>query len=102
MRMSLEIQLREKENSFLRKAEEDQIKNTEKLLKKYAQENLDLKAKLRNSEFTVNVDSIPLVKSEQVVENKRVLNLYLADMHIGASVVSFPLYTENVNYGKRK
>ena len=97
-----EIQLREKENSFLRKAEEDQIKNTEKLLKKYAQENIDLKAKLRNREFTVNVDSIPLVKSEQVVENKRVLNLYLADMHIGASVVSSPLYTENVNYGKEE
>ena len=41
-----EIQLREKENSFLRKAEEDQIRNTEKLLKKYAQENIELKKQL--------------------------------------------------------
>lgn len=97
-----EIQLREKENSFLRKAEEDQIKNNEKLLKKYAQENLDLKDKLKNSIFTVNVNSIPVTKVNKPVNNNRSLNLYLADMHIGASMVSSPLYTENINYGKEE
>lgn len=97
-----EIQLREKENSFLRKAEEDQIKNNEKLLKKYAQENLDLKNKLKNSIFTVNVNSIPITKVNKPVNNNRSLNLYLADMHIGASMVSSPLYAENINYGKEE
>lgn len=97
-----EIQLREKENSFLRKAEEDQIKNTEKLLKKYAQENLDLKNELKNSVFTVNINSIPTAKIVKPVNNNRSLNLYLSDMHVGASVVSSPLYTENVNYNKEE
>ena len=41
-----DIQLREKENSFLRKAEEDNIKNNEKLLRKYANENIELKKQL--------------------------------------------------------
>ena len=44
------IQLREKENSFLRKAESDIIKNNEKLLKQYANENIELKRKLESLE----------------------------------------------------
>lgn len=94
------IQLREKENSFLRKAEEDQIKNNEKLLRKYAQENIELKAKLEEAAFTVNVNNIPINTIECTVSNNRTLNLYLADMHIGAAMESSPLYDENVNYGK--
>lgn len=97
-----EIQLREKENSFLRKAEEDQIKNNEKLLKKYAQENLELKEKLKNSVFTVEVNNIPAVDIQKVENTGRCLNLYLADMHIGATMVSSPLYNENINYGEEE
>lgn len=93
-----EIQLREKENSFLRKAEEDQIKNTEKLLKQYAQENIDLKNQLKNSQFTVNLDSISPFKVQNKVDNGNIINLYLADMHIGASINSSPLYGDNINY----
>lgn len=93
-----EIQLREKENSFLRKAEEDQIKNTEKLLKKYAQENIELKNQLKDSQFTVNLNSIDTFKVKNKVSNGNTINLYLADMHIGASVNSSPLYGENLNY----
>jgi hypothetical protein len=93
-----EIQLREKENSFLRKAEEDQIKNTEKLLKKYAQENIELKNQLKDSQFTVNLNSIDTFKVKNKVSNGNTINLYLADMHIGASINSSPLYGENLNY----
>lgn len=95
-----EIQLREKENSFLRKAEEDQIKNTEKLLKKYAQENIDLKNQLKSSQFTVNVNNITPYKVVNKISEGNIINLYLSDMHIGASVVSSPLYVENIIYNK--
>lgn len=94
------IQLREKENSFLRKAEEDQIRNNEKLLKKYAQENIELKDKLKNATFTVNVGNIPTKEINGSVVNNKIINLYLSDMHIGASLNSYPLYTENNNYNK--
>jgi hypothetical protein len=96
-----EIQLREKENSFLRKAEEDSIKNTEKLLKKYAQENLDLKKQLANlSDFGVDIpDDIKpeLIKAKP--QSSKSINLYLADIHLGSYTVSGSLYEENNNYG---
>ena len=95
-----EIQLREKENSFLRKAEEDQIKNNEKLLKKYAQENIDLKDKLKKAQFSIELDKITPYTIEIQNNSDRTINLYLADMHIGAAVCSGALYKDNVNYGK--
>lgn len=95
-----EIQLREKENSFLRKAEEDQIKNNEKLLKKYAQENIELKNQIRNlANFEFKVPEIEPIKIEQIESTGMNLNLYLADIHIGAKVTSGALYKENVEYG---
>ena len=95
-----EIQLREKENSFLRKAEEDQIKNNEKLLKKYAQENIDLKDQLKKAQFTVNLQDIKPYTVKPSAISDKIINLYLADMHIGASVVSGTLYKDNVVYGE--
>lgn len=95
-----EIQLREKENSFLRKAEEDQIKNNEKLLKKYAQENLDLKEQLKKAQFSVNLKDIVPHIGEFNNDCDGIINLYLSDMHIGASVISGTLYSENINYGE--
>lgn len=95
-----EIQLREKENSFLRKAEEDQVKNNEKLLKQYAQENIELKKKLEQAQFTVNVENITPYKPEIIPNfSGKTINLYLADMHIGASINVGSLYSENINYG---
>lgn len=94
------IQLREKENSFLRKAEEDQVKNNEKLLKQYAQENIALKKKLEQAQFVVNLKNIPSYKPKLKINTlNRIINLYLSDMHIGASVTTGTLYPENINYG---
>lgn len=96
-----EIQLREKENSFLRKAEEDQIKNNEKLLKKYAQENIELKKQLQEaSSFNpiIPKDLRP-IKIEKQGKSNKVLNLYLSDLHIGAKVGNDTIYKENLNYG---
>lgn len=96
-----DIQLREKENSFLRKAEEDAIKNTEKLLKKYAQENIELKKQvqeLSNVQITIpeNIEPVILPEYNPVGQS---INLYLSDLHLGASVTSGVMYQENSTYG---
>lgn len=82
-----DIQLREKENSFLRKAEEDQIKNNEKLLKKYAAENIELKNNIQKyidfaklgieSKFSEQYNS-------KSTKNENTLVVVLSDLHVGA------------------
>jgi hypothetical protein len=96
-----EMQLREKENSFLRKAEEDSIKNTEKLLKKYAQENIDLKKQLEDhTNFSIEIPKVkPVIFKKHNIKNNNALNIYLSDMHLGSYTVSGSLYEENNNYG---
>lgn len=96
-----EIQLREKENSFLRKAEEDDIKNTKKLLKKFAQENLELKRQLeRSSNLSItipeNIEPVEIREYEKVGQS---INIYLSDIHLGGCVTTGSLYKENANYG---
>lgn len=96
-----DIQLREKENSFLRKAEEDQIKNNEKLLKKYAQENIELRNQLKElSNFQINTTEqiTPVILPEYSPVGQSI-NLYLSDLHLGAAVTTGSLYKENINYG---
>lgn len=95
------IQLREKENDFLRKSEEDIIKNNEKLLRKYAQENIVLKEKLKTfSDFKVDLNGdIKPIKLTEFTESDQSLNLYLADIHLGSAVTSGTLATENIDYG---
>lgn len=96
-----ETQLREKENSFLRKAEEDQIKNNEKLLRKYAQENIDLKNQLANlSNFQISFgDKIEPVIIPNYNGVGQSINLYLSDIHLGAEVTPGAMYQENIEYG---
>lgn len=97
-----EIQLREKENSFLRKAEEDDIKNDKKLLKKYANENIELKKQLNLlTDIKINIDNIEpyYVIHKEDVECNTALNIYLSDVHLGAAVEQGSLYKENINYG---
>lgn len=96
-----EIQLREKENSFLRKAEEDNVRNNEKLLKQYALENIELKKQLgRSSEFKISIpeklEPVIVPEYEPVGQS---LNLYLSDIHLGAKVNTGAMYQENENYG---
>lgn len=85
-----EIQLREKENDFLRKAEMDIIKYNEKLLKEYAKENIELKKKLESIN-TIQVDlknfkPSKLIRDTERIESNNHLILYLSDLHVGARV----------------
>jgi hypothetical protein len=96
------MQLREKENDFLKKIEEDRIRNNEKLLKKYAVENSNLKNQLNTiSNTKFKIEGLPLFikPNSNITASKKILNLYLADMHIGAIVTSGTLYNENKDYG---
>lgn len=97
-----EIQLREKENSFLRKAEEDLIKNNEKLLKKYALENIELKKQLEElNKIEIKLDTnIETVKLNTSNNSNNDLIIHLSDLHIGANVTSGSLYKENFTYNK--
>ena len=85
-----EIQLREKENDFLRKAEMDIIKHNEKLLKEYAKENIELKKKLESIN-TIQVDlknfkPSKVIRDTEKIESNNHLILYLSDLHVGARV----------------
>lgn len=99
-----EIQLREKENGFLRKAEEDAIKNNEKLLRKYAQENIELKRRLSTlSDFKISLQNqIEPIRIVPTKESSNNINLYISDMHIGAAIESGSIYKENIRYGKEE
>lgn len=95
------MQIREKENDFLKKIEEDRIKSNERLLKKYAVENEELKSQLDNVKgLQFNLVNFPQIKINKVgrADNK-FINLYIADMHIGAAMESGTIYKENINYG---
>lgn len=96
-----EIQLREKENSFLRKVEEDRIRNNERLVKKLANENITLKEKLKSlSDITLEYPKVePLQLDVPDYACNDYLNLYIADLHLGSVTVSDSIYDENKNYG---
>ena len=81
------MQIREKENDFLKKIEEDRIKSNERLLKKYATENEELKSQLsslKNFQFKL-IDCPKIIRTTSIGKpNYEYINLYLADLHIGA------------------
>lgn len=89
------MQLREKENDFLKKAEEDRVKNNEKLLRKYAQENIELKdalKKLQNIDFKFFGESIKPIHIDKHEPTGKDLILHLSDLHIGAKVETASLF----------
>lgn len=97
----VDIQLRKKEANVLNKLEVAEVKHNERLLKKYIAENAALQRQLDNVDkvkFSIlNTPEIEF-KSVNKVDNEYI-NLYLADMHIGATMGFAPLYDENVNFG---
>lgn len=96
----LEIQLREKENDFLRKLEEENVRNTEKLLKKYAQENLELKTQINDKKqfikelFSESISfDLPKANPSTTNSSDADIIIVLSDLHIGA-------YNEKYGYIK--
>lgn len=90
-----DMQLREKENDFLRGIESERIKNNERLLKKYAMENAELKARLEDGKFIVEgLDFNNLYEWGRMptISNGKDLIIWLSDIHTGASVSPLSIY----------
>ena len=104
----LDMQMREKENDFLRKIEGTKARENEKLLNKYAEENYKLKQVQSNLVETIQESIKQLTIPETIIKKERSLQagsllgntlvLHLADMHIGAKVESGSLYDNEYNY----
>lgn len=95
-----DIQLREKENDFLKKIEEGEVKNNKKLVREYALENIKLKQQI--SDIT-NIDVSSLNKIEPFIINtqdngsKKSIMVHLSDLHIGAKCESGTVYENEWN-----
>lgn len=93
----IELTLHNKENDFLKKLEQDRNRKTESRLRDVIKENFELKQSIDN--FCDFLDSIKLeykiipVKSK--LSNNRTLLVYLSDMHIGADVSSYSIYSND-------
>lgn len=90
------MQMREKENDFLRTMEEQSIKNDRLLLKKYALENVELKRKLEEG-VKVDLKGLDLTGMKAFTptgtSSKKNIIIYLSDMHIGAYVSPLSIYS---------
>lgn len=95
-----DIQLREKENDFLKKVEEDDVKNNKKLVREYALENIKLKQQLQDFSNIdlASISAIKPVKIENsgIVSDKSIM-LHLSDLHIGAKCESDTVYENEWN-----
>lgn len=97
------VQLQEKENSFLRKAEEDRIKNNETLLKKYAAENIELKNNIKKFIDFAKLGIKTEFKDSREPHTCSAFNtliITLSDLHIGAynepnGYMELPVYDKN-------
>lgn len=91
----LDIQARNKENDFIKKAEQSRIKATEKLLNKIQQENYELKQKLNNGinvfNDLISKDYTNTYPETIIPDNNYTGIVVLSDMHIGA-------YNEKLGY----
>lgn len=84
----LDMQFREKENNFLKKIEENRVRDTEILLKQYAKENYELKDQLNrvnNISVSLNETHFTPVEFSKESSNKDII-LHLSDLHVGARV----------------
>ena len=92
----MDMQMREKENDFLRGIEEQSVRNDRLMLKKYALENVELKRKLDEG-IKVDLEGIDLTITRPLAHvkgnSKKDLIIYLSDMHIGAFVSSLSIYS---------
>lgn len=91
----LEMQIREKENDFLRRLEASRIKMAESLLNKCALENLNLKQQIADSKeiiSSIDFTNAPHIYCPDIQTSDKTLIIWLSDMHIGAAVSGYSIY----------
>lgn len=95
-----DIQLREKENDFLKKIEEDEVKNNKKLVREYALENIKLKQQISDIAdidlSSLNVIEPFIINTKNNGSNKSIM-IHLSDLHIGAKCESGTVYENEWN-----
>lgn len=99
-----EMQLREKENDFLRSIEQSKIRDTEALVKKYALENYELKNKLtKRDEIFKSLDFEPKEYITEIPQysGENGIIIWLSDLHVGASVSDFSIYDNKYDVTER-
>lgn len=91
----LEMQMREKENDFLRKLEVERVKQNEKLLTKYALENAELKKRLADGKELISSLEFPDIKpcKFEIADSDKSLIIWLSDIHTGAFVSTQSIYS---------
>lgn len=90
-----------KERAAMKYADSVQERSWNNLLKKVVTENNQLKKQLEDIEsYNFNITSNPILLPDVKENSNKEMILYLADMHVGARIMSNPLYDENINYGE--
>lgn len=94
----MEMQYREKENDFLRSYEANKIKFNEKQIEKLMVENQKLKDNLnilKESINELNFSDLPKFQPVTINPDNKTLIIWLSDIHIGASVSNYSIYSNN-------
>lgn len=96
----VKLVIQNKENDFLRKLEQDRARLTEAKLKEITKNYYELKQQVSNfSEFVSSLDIIVGIDVRKpLVTSDRTLMVYLSDMHIGADVSAYSIYSNDFNY----
>ena len=98
----VELGWKSKEDSYLRRFEQQRNKLAEDKLKDVLKENFELKNQietLSNIDFNIKIPEYKAptpIKHDESKYNKSIM-IHLADLHIGAKVESAPLYENNYN-----
>lgn len=99
------MQLREKENDFLRGIETQRIKQNESLLKKYALENAELKSKIEDGKHILeglDINNLYDWGKAPMITNGKDLIIWLSDIHTGAAVSPQSIYQNPYNEEEMK
>lgn len=91
-----------KERAAFKYADAQQERDFKNILNKIVRENISLKAQLDTFNSFEIKGNLNKVKLKTHVDSNKVLNLYLSDLHIGATVYTGTLYPENIDYGAQE
>lgn len=91
-----------KERAAFKYADAQQERDFKNTLNKVVRENLTLRKQLNSlSSFEIKGNLTP-IEFKKKNNSKKIINLYLSDLHIGAAVYSGSLYEENIQYNKEE
>lgn len=102
----IELTMNSKEVDYLRKLEQDRTRVTELKLKEMTKKYFDLKNQMSDfSEFLSDIQFkitpiIPAYNNNNVSENTIIV--YISDMHIGADVSNYSIYSNEFNFDVAK